>query len=126
MRHGRSKSVTNSETYNVEQGSTRLPEIESVPYVDVVGALNDAGDHLTLFCVNRDLTRNVQVHVHIDGFVPHSAVAHSIHSESLYDKNDETAPERIRPRDSTVDLSTSDFKTDLSRASVTVIELSRN
>jgi alpha-N-arabinofuranosidase len=118
--------VTNSETYKVEQGSTRLPEIESVPYVDVVGALNDAGDHLTLFCVNRDLTRNTQLHVHIDGFAPRSAVAHSIHSESLYDKNDETAPERIRPRDSTVDLSTSDFKTDLSRASITVIELSRN
>jgi alpha-L-arabinofuranosidase len=118
--------VTNSETYKVEQGSTRLPEIESVPYVDVVGALNDAGDHLTLFCVNRDLTRNTQLHVHIDGFAPHSAVARSIHSESLYDKNDETAPERIRPRDSTVDLSTSDFKTDLSPASITVIELSRN
>jgi alpha-L-arabinofuranosidase len=118
--------VTNSETYKVEQGSTRLPEIESVPYVDVVGALNDAGDHLTLFCVNRDLTRNTQLHVHIDGFAPHSAVAHSIHSESLYDKNDETAPERIRPRDNTVDLSTSDFKIELSRASITVIELSRN
>ena len=117
---------TNSETYNVEQGSTRLPKIESVPYVDVVAALNDDGERLTLFCVNRDLTRNVQVHVHIDGFVPHSAVAHSIHSESLYDKNDETVPERIRPQDSTVDLSSSEFKHDLPRASVTVIELSKN
>jgi len=118
--------MTNSETYKVDRGSTRLPDIKNVPYVDVVGALNDAGDRLTLFCVNRDLTRNIQVHVHIDGFIPHSAVTHAVYSDSLYEKNDETAPERIRPQDSTRSLTSSDFNYTLPRASATVIELSRN
>ena len=118
--------TANSETYNVEHGSTRLPDIKNVPYVDVVAALNDAGDRLTLFCVNRDLARDIQVHVHIDGFSAHSAVAHSVYSDSLYEKNDETAPERIRPRDTTVDLKSAEFSHRLPHASVTVIELWKN
>ena len=50
---------TDSETYNVEQGSNRLPDIADVPYLDVVATLNESGSTLTLFCVNRDLTRDI-------------------------------------------------------------------
>jgi len=42
----------------VENGSTRLPSVKDVPYLDVVAALNNSGTRLTLFCVNRDLTRD--------------------------------------------------------------------
>ena len=47
---------TDGETYNLDQGSTRLAEDENVPYLDVVAALNSSGSKLTLFCVNRHLT----------------------------------------------------------------------
>ena len=59
---------TNSETYDVEHGSVRLPDIKNVSYADIVATLNDMGDRLTLFCVNRNLTQNIPLRIHIDGF----------------------------------------------------------
>ncbi|MGH9914748.1 MAG: alpha-L-arabinofuranosidase C-terminal domain-containing protein, partial [Pyrinomonadaceae bacterium] len=50
---------TDVESYNITEGVRRLPNIKDVPYLDVVAALNDAGDKLTLFCVNRHLTRDI-------------------------------------------------------------------
>ena len=44
-------AVDNSSgTYDVHGGITRLPDIANVPFLDVVAALNAAGDKLTLFC----------------------------------------------------------------------------
>jgi alpha-N-arabinofuranosidase len=83
---------TDSETYNVENGSSRLPNIGAVPYVDVVAALNDTGDRLTLFCVNRYLTRDVSAHIRIDGFRPKSAVVHSLYADNLCEKNTRRIP----------------------------------
>src|SRR5215475_4698155 len=36
------ETTTNSETYNVTLGASRLPSIEAVPYLDVFAALNDS------------------------------------------------------------------------------------
>ncbi len=117
---------TNSETYDVEHGSVRLPDIKNVSYADIVATLNDMGDRLTLFCVNRNLTQNIPLRIHIDGFPARSAVAHSVYADNLYEKNDEKAPEHIRPQDSTIRVSSPEFNYSLARASVTVIELSKN
>jgi alpha-L-arabinofuranosidase len=112
-------------TYDVENGSTRLPNIKAVPYLDVVAALNDAGDRLTLFCVNRDLTRDLPAQIRIDGFKPGRAVAHSLFADSILEKNDEVEPDHIHPHDSTLDLSSSSIAHTFRHESVTVLELSK-
>ena len=117
--------VTNGESYGVENGSTRLPNIKDVPYLDVVAALNDSGDRLTLFCVNRDLTRDISTRISIHGFRPKTAIGHALYAGSIYEKNDEMEPEHIHPQDTTLDVRLPEFNHTFRHESVTVIELSR-
>src|SRR5262249_30479781 len=56
------------EKYNVEEGSTRLPHIADVAYLDVVAGVNSSADTLTLFCVNRHLMRDISAEIAISGF----------------------------------------------------------
>jgi alpha-L-arabinofuranosidase len=116
---------TDSETYNVENGSRRLPNIQGVPYLDVVAALNETADRLTLFCVNRDLTRDLPAQIRISGFRPKSALAHSLYADSIYETNDEVDPDHIHPRDSALTLGSSDLTYTFRHESVTVLELSK-
>jgi len=116
---------SNGQRYDVDQGSTRLPKIADVPYLDVVAALNSSGSKLTLFCVNRHLTRDMATKVSLTGFRPKSATAHSIFAESIYEKNDETEPEHVRPRETSITPASSEFKYTFRHESVTVIELGR-
>jgi alpha-N-arabinofuranosidase len=116
---------SDGETYDVENGSTRLPNIKAVPYLDVVAALNDSGDRLTLFCVNRDLTRDLPAQIRIDGFKPGRAVAHSLFADSILEKNDEVEPDHIHPHESTLDLTSSSVAYTFRHESVTVVELSK-
>jgi alpha-N-arabinofuranosidase len=114
-----------SDTYDVKDGSTRLPNIKAVPDLDIVAALNDSGDRLTLFCVNRDLTRDLSTQIRIDGFKTGRAVAHSLSADSILEKNDEVEPEHIHPRDSTLDIASSSIAYTFRHESVTVVELSK-
>ena len=61
---------TEVEKYDIEQGSVRLPSIPDVPYLDVVAASNEAGDKLTLFCVNRHVTQDIAARISVAGFAP--------------------------------------------------------
>lgn len=115
---------TNSQTYNIENGSTRLPIIKDVPYLDVVAALNDSGDRLTLFCVNRDLTRDLSTRIRTDGFLPKGAIAHSLYAANIYERNDEVDPDHIRVQDHTLDIHSSELIHTFRHESVTVLELS--
>ena len=115
---------TNSQTYNIENGSTRLPTIKDVPYLDVVAALNDSGDRLTLFCVNRDLTRDLSTRIRTDGFLPKGAIAHSLYAANIYERNDEVDPDHIRVQDHTLDIHSSELIHTFRHESVTVLELS--
>ena len=115
---------TNSETYDVEQGSNRLPNIANVPYLDVVATLNDSLTTLTLFCVNRDLTRDIRARIQIAGFRPASdARASSLYADSIYEKNDEMEPEHIHPRDSSFQVTSPEFEYTFRHESLTVIVL---
>lgn len=116
---------SNGQSYSVEQGSTRLPKIADVPYLDVVAALNNSGSKLTLFCVNRHLTRDIETKINLAGFRPSNAIAHSIFAESIYEKNDEIEPEHIHPREASISPASSEFKYTFRHESVTVIELGR-
>jgi alpha-L-arabinofuranosidase len=89
---------TKVETYNVTEGNPRLPEIAGVPYLDVVAALNDRGDKLTLFAVNRHLERDLVTTIDVAGFKPRGQVAAQwLRAGSIYQANDEMRPDAVRP-----------------------------
>ncbi len=109
----------------MDQGSTRLPKIADVPYLDVVAALNSSGSKLTLLCVNRHLTRDLETKIKLTGFRPTTAAAHSIFAGSIYEKNDETEPEHIHPQEVSWSVTSPELKYTFRHESVTVIELGR-
>ena len=94
---------TQVEKYNVEQGSVRLPSIAGVPYLDVVAALNDTKDKLTLFGVNRHLTQDITAHISITGFdSTQVGRLQTLSSVIIYDRNDEGHPATVVPQESRV------------------------
>jgi alpha-N-arabinofuranosidase len=89
---------TESGSYSVQHGVGRLPDIANVPYLDVVGALNDSGDTLTLFCVNRSLNTDIPARINVNGFSAGSnAEIQTLRGSSIDDANDEDDPERVIP-----------------------------
>lgn len=117
---------TDSENYSVEQGSNRLPNISDVPYLDVVATLNDSGSTLTLFCVNRDLTRDIPAKILIAGFRPGPvARTSSLYADSIFEKNDEMEPEHIHPEEGSFPAPSPEFRYDFRPASLTVIVLTK-
>ncbi len=119
------ETQSNGQRYDVDQGSSRLPKIADVPYLDVVAALNSSGSKLTLLCVNRHLTRDLETKIKLTGFRPTTAAAHSIFAGSIYEKNDETEPEHIHPQEVSWSVTSPELKYTFRHESVTVIELGR-
>jgi alpha-N-arabinofuranosidase len=112
--------------YDVHRGVTRLPEIPNVPYLDVVAALNNAGDRLTIFCVNRHLTEDIPAVISVAGFRPQTGgTVESIYASSIYEANDEVRPDLIKPVESTVAVAHSQVHYTFRHESVTRIELRR-
>ncbi|PYV02006.1 MAG: hypothetical protein DMG10_15885 [Acidobacteria bacterium] len=114
---------TTGETYDVTEGNERLPEIRSVPYLDVVAALNDAGDKLTLFCVNRHLHRDLSTKVKVVGFNALAARVVTLSAASIYQGNSETQPEEVIPVETALRIPEREWTYTFPRSSVTVIEL---
>lgn len=111
------------ETYDVAQGNNRIPEIPGVPYLDVVAALNAAGDRLTLFAVNRHLHRDLAAELKLAGFNPApEARVQTLAGTSIYQTNDEMRPEAVRPIESVFKVAPEYI---FPRSSVTVIEFRR-
>ncbi|HZS55233.1 MAG TPA: alpha-L-arabinofuranosidase C-terminal domain-containing protein [Bryobacteraceae bacterium] len=109
--------------YDVHDGVTRLPQIAKVPYLDTVAVLNATGDRLTLFCVNRRLTEDISADIKLTGFTAkgHGTVE-SLFAPSIYDENDETQPQHIKPAQSSVNLTNSRAHYTFRHESVTRIE----
>ena len=117
---------TEVEKYDVEQGSIRLPSIPDVPYLDVVAARNEAGDKLTLFCVNRHLARDIAARISVAGFAPGpEGFEQTLFAASIYDKNDEAHPEAVIPRERSLQWEGAEPECTFRHESVTVIELDR-
>jgi alpha-L-arabinofuranosidase len=113
-------------SYTVRQGVDRLPEIASVPYLDVVAALGGDGRTLTLFCVNRSLKTDVAAAIHIGGFASAgSAKVQVLRADSLGDANDEIDPERVTAAESSEAVPANGWTRIFPHASVTVIALQR-
>lgn len=114
------------ETYDVHEGNNRISEIPAVPYLDVVAALNDSGDRLTLFAVNRHLTRDLSANLKLAGFAPQTkARVFTLSGTSIYQVNDELRPEAVVPIESAITNASAAFTYLFPRSSVTVIELGR-
>lgn len=89
---------TESGSYSVQHGVVRLPDIANVPYLDTVGALNDSGNTLTLFCVNRSLDTDIPTRIDVSGFsVGPNVEIQTLRGSSIDDRNDEDDPERVIP-----------------------------
>ncbi|HYK35594.1 alpha-L-arabinofuranosidase C-terminal domain-containing protein [Alloacidobacterium sp.] len=92
------KVETQAGSYSVQHGVGRIPDISNVPYLDVVAALNDKGDTLNLFCVNRSLDTDIPADIKVAGFTDAStAEIYTLRSASISDGNDEDDPERVAP-----------------------------
>ena len=92
----------------------------------MVGTLNQAGNELTLFCVNRDLTRDLPTEIAVDGFQPKGvAKVEVLSSASIYDTNDEVRPQAVVPRQTTLPLTTGLLQYTFRHESVTRIVLHR-
>ncbi|MGH9584923.1 MAG: alpha-L-arabinofuranosidase C-terminal domain-containing protein, partial [Bryobacteraceae bacterium] len=118
-------SVTNnSGTYNVHNGVTRLPDIANVPYLDILAARDKGGRRLTLFCVNRDLQRDIPADISIASFAPASeARVEQLSAPSISEVNDEAHPQRVAPVSSTIKLNGSHLRFTFKHASVTRIDI---
>jgi alpha-N-arabinofuranosidase len=119
--------VADSGEYSVHQGISRLPEIADVPYLDVVAAKNDAGDTLTLFVVNRHLTRDFVTDIRIGGFsIGPTAQVQTLQSASLFDENTDYSPLNVTTAVSGARTSPGGMKYVFPHASVTVITLKKS
>jgi alpha-N-arabinofuranosidase len=116
---------TTSQTYDVSGGNIRLPEIPKVPWLDVFAAKNEKTDRITLFCVNRDWKRDVAARIDVHGFRagPRARVI-TLAGQTIYQVNDESNPEAVKPVEESVELRAALAHT-FPRASVTVLEFSK-
>ena len=89
---------TQAGSYNVRHGVEYMATVEHVPYLDVVATLNEAGDTLTLFCVNVHLSQDITSALDLGGFHPDGqATVSTLKSESILTGNDEVNPHRVVP-----------------------------
>ena len=119
--------TVHSGTYSVSQGVNRLPDISSVPYLDVVAALSTNGKTLTLFCVNRSTATDIPANIHLHDFAARgNAEIQTLNARSLTEVNDELVPARVKPADTTESVQPSGWAHTFPHASVTVIVLHSN
>jgi alpha-N-arabinofuranosidase len=116
----------NAGTYDVHDGNVRLPDITNVPYLDVVAARSDAGDKLTLFCVNRHLTRYTRAGIRLMSFRADQRVrVQTLSAPSIYAANDEAQPERVVPVETYSNGGPGGLQHVFPPASVTVLEFEK-
>ena len=110
-------------SYEVHGGVRRLPEIQKVPYLDVVAALDETGAKLLLFCINRHLTAAFDGEISIDGLRAVSGTAETLKAASRADRNDEEQPHAVEPVRGPVEVKAGVARYVFPSESVTVIEL---
>ena len=120
------KVHTESGRYSVQHGVGHLPDIADVPYLDVVGALNEKMDTLTLFCVNRSLDTDIPAAIQLAGFTAGSdAQIQTLEGSSIDDTNNEDDPEHVIPMRTGAHLTTNSLRHVFPHESVTVLVFHR-
>lgn len=90
--------ATQCEMYSVTEGNHRLPDIPDVPYLDVAAAVNKSGDTLTVFVVNRHLTKDIAARIDTGGYKGAARITR-LKADSLYASNNEERPDAITPQE---------------------------
>lgn len=116
--------ASDSPTYTISKGITRLPEIAGVPYLDTVAAETEDKSKIVLFCVNRHLTRPERATIDLRalGLTKGTARVTVIQAENILSENDEEEPDRISPRSQTLHF-VGDLNYTFPNASVVIIEI---
>ena len=117
---------TEVESYDVREGNRRIPEIPDTPYLDVTATLNERGNKLTLFCVNRKTKGDIEASVNVPGFEIDSASLQELKADTIFAENNEDQPEAVIPVSRTIQATGTSFTHSFPAASVTVLELRRN
>ena len=90
--------TTDTGTYSVKNGTVGFSDVDNVPYIDVAGTLSKDKHMLTLFCVNRSLTKDIPVRISLGKFKSaRTATVEQIYAVSRYVTNDEIEPKRVVP-----------------------------
>jgi alpha-N-arabinofuranosidase len=119
-------AIAKSGTYSVEHGVNRLPQIASVPYLDVAAATSSDGKTLTLFCVNRSIATDIPAKIVLHDFAAaHDAKVNVLSSSSLADSNDEVSPDKVQPTERRETIGSEGWTHVFPHGSVTVISLKR-
>lgn len=119
-------ATANAGLYAVQHGVRRLPQIESVPYLDVAAGMSEDGRSLTLFCVNRSVTTDIPAEIRVHGFgLAREATVRVLSSSSIADANNEDSPTRIVPVESTEPIPAAGWKHVFPHESITVIVVKR-
>ncbi len=122
--HTRLDVQSDSPTYSIAKGVTRLPEIPNVPYLDVVAAESEDHAKLLLFCLNRNLDRPERAELDLSalGIGGGPAKVMTLSSDSITAENSDEEPDRIVPVAQTQKAGQKLAYT-FPNASVTVIEI---
>lgn len=82
----------------VDAPAYELPDIGSVPYIDVAGTVSPETGEIALFILNRDLAAARSVEIVWEDRVPGAVqVARVLTGDDLQARNDFDAPDRVRP-----------------------------
>jgi alpha-N-arabinofuranosidase len=113
-----------SSTCDVHDGVSRLPEISTVPYLDVVATRDADEKTISLFCVNRNLHQDLETDIEVDGAaVGNSVEVEELFGPTLYAKNDEVRPGTVRPHRSHLALTGDHLQFTFRHSSLTRIDL---
>jgi len=108
--------------YDVHGGERRIPEISSVPDLDVLATTDSHRPFLALFVVNRNWRKSIFATIRIEDFAAGSqAAAHTLNADSILSVNDEEHPDRVRPVETGVHLTGTNFRYEFPAHSVTVL-----
>lgn len=113
-------------TYSVAQGTTRLPEIHDVPYLDCVATEPADKAKLLLTCVNRGLHRDVAAEFDLGALkvAGRDARISTIAGDNILLENDEHHPDLVVPKTGVQALGAEgNLRYSFPSASVTVIEI---
>ena len=116
---------TDSPSYSIAQGITRLPEIKDVPYLDCAATEPEQRTSVILTCVNRNLTTPLTAEIDMNGLTGTNGQVDisTITGDSLLAENDEIAPRRIVPANSTGRVEPNKaFRHTFPNASVTILQ----
>ncbi len=84
--------------YSVHNGVSRLPEIAHVPYLEVVAVAGRDGRTVTLFALNRSLSKAITAQLHVPGARRgQQAEVTEMVSNDLWDANSDERPTALVP-----------------------------